>query len=126
MHRKNLFINYCSDWQTIETIGEGLPKLDVIPSLALVIKPVDSIDRSTLVVTTENEKVLRVLDLVCQKKTDRFQRLFASVDVIPKEQVIRLGRESSVLEQAEEIVILPMYITTDLQQTLDISVISSI
>jgi hypothetical protein len=36
----------------------------------LVVEPVDPIDTGTLVVTSEDEKVFRVLDLVCQEQTN--------------------------------------------------------
>lgn len=38
--------------------------------LTLVVEPVDPVDTGTLVVTSEDEKVFRVLDLVCQEQTD--------------------------------------------------------
>ena len=36
MHRENLLVDDGGDWQAIETIGERLPQLDVIPPLACV------------------------------------------------------------------------------------------
>ena len=44
MHAEYLFVNYSSDRETIETISESLPQLDVVSSLALVIEPIDSVD----------------------------------------------------------------------------------
>jgi hypothetical protein len=41
--------------------------------------------------------------------------LLASVDVITKEEVIRLGRKAAVLEQAEEIIVLAVNVTADLR-----------
>jgi hypothetical protein len=38
--------------------------LDVVPSLALVVKPVDAVNGSALVVAAQDEEVLGVLDLV--------------------------------------------------------------
>jgi hypothetical protein len=34
MHRKDLFVNDGGDWQAVETVGERLPELDVVPSFA--------------------------------------------------------------------------------------------
>ena len=34
MHAENLFIDYSSYWQTIETICESFPKLYIIPPFA--------------------------------------------------------------------------------------------
>jgi hypothetical protein len=36
----------------------------------LVVEPVDPVDTGTLVITSEDEKVFRVLDLVCQEQTN--------------------------------------------------------
>ena len=64
MHSEDLFIDDCGNGQAVEAVGESFPELNVIPSLALVIEPVNSIDGRTLMVTSENEEVLGVLDLV--------------------------------------------------------------
>lgn len=66
-------------------------------------------------VTAENEKVLRVLDFVGQKKADGLEGLLSSVDVVAQEQVVCFRGETAVLEQTEEIVVLAVDITTDLE-----------
>jgi len=66
-----------------------LPQLDVIAALALVIKPVNSIDRSTLMVPPKDEEVFGELDFVGEEEADGFQRLLASVNVV----AARGGRE---------------------------------
>ena len=52
--------------QAVEAVGERLPELNVVAALALVIKAIDPVDGGALVVTTQEEKVLWVLDLVSQ------------------------------------------------------------
>lgn len=64
MHAKDLFINNSSYGQAVETVSEGLPKLDVVSSLALVVEAVYSVDTGALVVASQQEEVLGVLDLV--------------------------------------------------------------
>lgn len=64
MHGEDLLIDNGRNWQTVEAVGERLPQLDVVPPLALVVEPVDPVDGRALVVTTEDEEVLGVLDLV--------------------------------------------------------------
>ncbi len=64
-----LFIYEGCDRQAVEAIREGLPKPDVIPPLALVVKPVDPVDGRTLMVATQQEEVLRVLDLQAQRSS---------------------------------------------------------
>lgn len=114
MHGKDLFVNDGCNWQTVEAVGEGFPQLDVVPTLALIIKSVYAVDGGTFVVAAQDEKVFRILDLVCEKEADGFERLLATVDVVAQEEVIGLWRKSSVLEQSQKIVILPMDISTNL------------
>ena len=82
MHGENLLVNDGSNWQAIEAIGEGLPKLDVVSSLALIVEAVDTVDGGALVVAAKHEEVLGVLDLVREEQADGLKRLFAAVDVI--------------------------------------------
>jgi len=70
MHAQNLLINNCGNWQTVEAICEWFPEFDVVSSLTFIIEAVDSVDAGTLMVTSQKEEVLRILDLVSKKKTD--------------------------------------------------------
>lgn len=51
-------------------------------------------------VSSQEEKVSRVLYLVCQKETDCFERVFPSIYVIAQKQVVTVGREFSVVEKS--------------------------
>ena len=115
MHGEYFLVDDCCNRQAIEAIGECLPQLDVISPLALVVESVYAVDRCALVVSTQNKEIFWILDLVREKQTYGFERLFASVDIIPKEKVICFRWKASVFKEAEEIVILTMYIATDLQ-----------
>ena len=64
MHGENLLVDDSGDGKAVEAISEGLPQFDVVPSLAFVVKAIDTVDGGALVVPAEDEKVLRVLDLV--------------------------------------------------------------
>ena len=114
VHGEDLLINDCRDGQAVETIGKGLPQLDVVAALALIVETINTVDRRTLVVATKNEEVLGVLDLVGQKQADGLERLLATVDVVTEEEVVGLGREAAVFEETEEIVVLAVNITADL------------
>lgn len=70
MHGEDLLIDDGRDGQAVEAIGEGLPELDVVPSLALVVEAVDAVDGGALVVAAQDEEVLGVLDLVRQEQAD--------------------------------------------------------
>ena len=54
-------------------------------------------------VAPQEEKVLRVLDLVGQKQTYALNRLFSTVDIVPQEKVVSVARKSSILEELNEI-----------------------
>lgn len=67
MHGEDLLVDDGGNWEAVEAVGKGLPELDVVSSLALVVEAVDTIDGSALVVAAENEEVLWVFDLVCEE-----------------------------------------------------------
>jgi len=50
--------------------------------LTLVVKAVYPVDARTLVVSSQNEEVFGVFDLVCKEEADRLKRLLATVDII--------------------------------------------
>ena len=82
MHGEDLLVNDGSNGQAVETIGKSLPQLDVVPSFAFVVEAVDSVDGGAFVVSSQDEEVLGILDLVCQQQADSLERLLASVDVV--------------------------------------------
>lgn len=114
VHGEDLLVDDSGDGQAVETVGEGLPQLDVVTTLALVVKTVDAVNRGALVVAAQDEEVLRILDLVGQEEADGLERLLSAINVVAKEEVVRLGREPAILEQAEQVIVLPVDITADL------------
>ena len=116
VHGEDLLIDDGGDGQTVEAVGERLPQLDVVSPLALVVESVDAVDGRALVVATENEEVLGVLDLVCEEQADGLKGLLATVDVVAKEEVVGLGGETTVLEQTEQIVVLAVNISANLDE----------
>jgi len=114
VHGEDLLVDDSGDRQAVEAVGERLPQLDVVAPLALVVEAVDTVDGCALVVAAENEEVLRVLDLVREEQADCLQRLLATVHVVAEEQVVRLGWETAVLEEAQQVVVLSVNITADL------------
>lgn len=118
MHCEDLLINNSSNGQAVEAVSKGLPQLNVISSLALVVEAVDAVDRGAFVVTTEDEEVLWVFDLVRKQEADRLQRLLSSVDIVAQEQVVGFRWESTVFEEPQEIVILTVDIAANLKDNL--------
>lgn len=115
MHGEDLLVNDGGNGQAVEAVGKCLPQLDVVASLALIVETVDAVDGGTLVVAAQDEEVLGVLDLVGQEKADGLKGLLATVDIVTEEEVVGLRRESTVLEETEEVVVLAVDITTDLE-----------
>jgi hypothetical protein len=114
VHGEDLLIDDGSNGQAVEAVGESLPQLNVISPLALVVESIDAVDGRALVVSTENEEVLRVLDLVCEEQADGLEGLLATVDIVTEEEVVGLGRETAILEQTEQIVVLAVDISANL------------
>lgn len=99
MHGEDLLIDDGGDGKAVEAIGKRLPQLDIVPPLAFIIEAVYAIDGGALMVTAQDEEVLRILDLVGQKQADGLEGLLSSVYVVAEEQVVCFGRESAVFEQ---------------------------
>lgn len=115
MHSEDLLIDDGGNGQAVEAVGERLPQLDVVATLALVVEAVDAVDGRALVVAAQDEEVFRVLDLVREEQANGLERLLATVHVVAEEEIVSLGREAAILEKAEQVVILSMDVTTDLR-----------
>lgn len=76
-----------------------------------IIESVYPVDAGTLVISSQQKEVLRIFDFVCEQQTDGLQALFASINVVTKEQVVSLRWKPSVLEESQQICVLPMDIT---------------
>lgn len=122
MHSENLFIDNGSNGQAIEAIRKSLPKLDIVPSFALVVETIDAVDRGAFVVPTKDKEILWIFDLVRQQEADCFQRLFSSVHIVSEEQIISLWWESTILKETKKIVVLPMYISANLLAEISLTV----
>jgi len=120
MHSEDLLVDDSGDGETVETVGKGLPKLDVVPTLALIVKPVDTVDGCALVVASQDKEVLGVLDLVGQEEADGLEGLLSTVDVVAEEEVVGLGREATVLEEAQQVVVLPVDVAANLDGSLEL------
>ena len=93
---------------------KGLPELNGVTLLAILIKPILEVDGGTLVVPTQEEEVFRIFDLVSEEHDDVFDVLFPAVHVVAEKKIIGLWREPSVLKESEQIVELPVSVAADL------------
>lgn len=85
MAAENLFINDSCYWQAIEAICECLPQLDIVSAFAFVVETINAIYASTLMIASEKEEVLRILDFVSEQKANGLQGLLAAIHVITQE-----------------------------------------
>jgi hypothetical protein len=73
VHTEYFLINNSSNRQAIEAIGESFPQLYVVAALALIVKPIDSVNRGAFVISSEQEEVLRIFNFISEKKTHCFE-----------------------------------------------------
>ena len=50
--------------------------------LTFIVESVYSVNTGTFMISSQEEKVFRVFDLVCEQEADGLQRLFAAIDVV--------------------------------------------
>jgi hypothetical protein len=113
---KDFLVNECGTGEAIEGVRKDLPQLDRMPSFALVVKAVDTVDRGALVVPPDAEKILGILDLVGQDEHRAFDTLLPAVDVVSQKQVVCVRGEAPVFEDPEHVVELPVNIADDLDR----------
>ena len=70
MHTENFLIYECSNRKAIEDIAKDAPESDRVSAFAFVVESVDAIDLSTLMIASQKEEVLGILDFVAEKKAD--------------------------------------------------------
>ena len=66
MHANDLIIDHSSAWKAIKGVAKLFPHLNRETSAALIVKPIDPIDTSTFVVSSQEEEIFRILDFVCE------------------------------------------------------------
>ena len=56
---------------TFEVTSECFPEADIVTPFTFVIKSIDPVDACTLVISAQDEEVLRIFDLEGEQQTDR-------------------------------------------------------
>ena len=64
MHAQYSVVDYRADWQYVEAGAELSPQPDAVPSFALVVETIDSVNLTALMVTSKQEEIFLELDLV--------------------------------------------------------------
>ena len=71
-------------------------------------------------VSAEQKEILGIFDFVGEQQTNGFEALFAAIHVVAEEQVVGFRRETAILEETQQVVILAMNITANLQRRLQL------
>ena len=95
MHAENALVDDGRNGQVVEHTAEVSPQADGVATLALIIEAIQTRDGNTLVVATEREDFIRILDLVCHEKAHSLDALLATVDEISNEQKLVDGWRST-------------------------------
>ena len=66
----------------VEAVAESLKQRNFIPSLDLVEEAINSCDSLALVVSPQNNNLLREPHFQSEKQADYLARLFSSIDVV--------------------------------------------
>ena len=120
MQAEDLVLDDGGEWEVIEEVSQVLPHVRVaVLSEALVVEAVDLGDLTTFVVTSEDGDPVPVAHFEADQQSDGLDRVVASVDVIPHEQVVRVWGIASNLEELHQVVELSMDITADSDWTPD-------
>lgn len=82
MHADDLLIYNGCHWQAVETICEDFPDTHIKPTLAFIIKSIDSVYRCTFMIPSQKKEVLRILNLIGQQKAYCFKALLPSINII--------------------------------------------
>ena len=114
MHAKNFVIYEGGNGHTVENVLKLFPNSDGVAAFALIVEPVNSVDLAAFVVSSEEEEVFLVLDLVCKEEENDLERLLAAVDVITEEKVVGLGRKASILKKLDQVGKLTVHVSTNL------------
>ena len=114
MQWEYLILNYSSQGQLIKELGEVLPHVSIaILALTLIIKAINLCDLSTLVITSQDSNPVSVSNFQCNQQCDRFDWVVSTIDVITHKQVIGIRAVATDLEQLDQIVELPMDVSTN-------------
>ena len=105
MTTEYLFVHNGGNWETVETVSKCFPQFDIKSSFAclemkmsqkhfkrktlviltFIVESVYSVNTGTLMVSSQEEEIFRIFDLVREQEANGLQALFATIDVIAKE-----------------------------------------
>ena len=96
MHAHNFLINQCDKWHIIEAIIKLLPKFNVISSFDFIEESIQSCDCLTFMITPQDDNLVWVSDLKCEKKTDYLATLLASINIVAHKEITIVLRDNKI------------------------------
>jgi len=72
VHAEYLVIHARTDGVLVKQVREHLPQFNIKPAFALVVEALNTINGRTLMVPTQHEEVVGLLDLVGHEQADDF------------------------------------------------------
>ena len=75
MTAKDFIIDNGGDWKTVETICKCFPDFNREATLAFIIKAVNAIDRSALMITAQEEEIFGIFYLKISCSSKPYQKL---------------------------------------------------
>jgi len=90
VHTNNLVVNDGCAGEAVEGVAELLPHLDREAATAFIVKAINAVNAGTLVVSTQEKKILGILDFVSKEKTDNFERLLSAINIVTKKEIVGL------------------------------------
>jgi len=118
MDTEYFIVDQSSNWETIEALNKFFPQFKTIPSFALIVKSINSINTSAFMVSSQQEKVFRVLNFISEHQTNNLKVLLTSVNIVSKEEIIAFWWESSNFKYSKQIDELTMDITRNNQRSI--------
>ncbi len=103
VHAEDFVVDESCNRHAVEHILKLFPDADAVAALALVVKPVDSVDLTALVVASQQEEVLLEFYLVCEQQNYRLQRILAAVNIVTEEEIVSFRRESTIFKKSEKV-----------------------
>lgn len=115
MHAQNAFVNDSRNWEVVKHCAEFTPHRKIVPSFAFIIETIHSCNRAALMISSQQEYMIRVLYLVSNQHANGFDALFTTVNKVSDKQVLVNGWGTSThLKQTQQIIKLTVEVACDL------------
>ena len=101
MHTEYFLIDEGGDRQAIEAICERFPDAYIQTPLALVVKPVHTIDSCRFVIAAQQKEILRILYLVSKQEANSLDGLLATVDIVAEKKIVGVWGEPTILKKSQ-------------------------